>query len=576
MTERRPNVIFLSIDSLRLDHTGLAAGGGRSVTPRIDRLAENAVICENAFSLGPFTQSACIQFMTSSRPLSYGGFDGGAWGRPKTILHRFHDAGYRTTAFSTLHWVNRFTGYGEGIDAEHQLFTLNSLVGVCVGNAESSLSLFGKGELSAADMLRVVTPVFRHFFRSADEYCALRGVDGGAQRKAHPESLLVNAGYDYRRVSRVIAKHREAFERDPESYVRQHFETIPDAHEWIARDWYYCRRPMKLVTEALFRLTNRLVRLANPDLALCRDNRFKSYVDAHSIADSVIGAIGAADRDAPFFMWAHFMDNHLPYVSGRGRKWYRQTPDILAELGLPADINPAETFRDVRPDTPERWAAYSALYQAAIFDVDRQIGRIVDALAEAGLADDTVVALCSDHGEEFGEHGNYAHFFTFYDHNVRVPLLFHGPGIGHKRVDSLVSLLDVAPTLAELAGLDPDPEWDGRNVASAEAAGRDHVVMETFFGGNCEFARRPLYFAVRSRGHKYMWKEYRDPRDSFTLDGSELYDVAADPAEKNNLYRPDHPVAVELHQAIVDRTVQIAEIDAARTEAIKSSVGSTG
>ncbi len=173
MTGIPPNVLMLTVDALRADRMSFH-GYDRPTTPHLERLAARSVVCDNAFSLGPFTQSACIQFMTSSRPLSYGGYDDGAVGRPQTIFKRFHDAGYRTTALSTLHWVNRFFGYGDGLDSEHQLFILNTLVGVAEARTRNSLSLYRAGEIEAPEMLATVAPVIAGLFDNVAEYCALR------------------------------------------------------------------------------------------------------------------------------------------------------------------------------------------------------------------------------------------------------------------------------------------------------------------------------------------------------------------------------------------------------------------
>jgi glucan phosphoethanolaminetransferase (alkaline phosphatase superfamily) len=69
-----PNIIFLSVDAMRFDHTGLG-DYARPTTPTLNRMRDNAVFCPNAFSLAPFTQSACIQMLTSTRPFSFGGYD---------------------------------------------------------------------------------------------------------------------------------------------------------------------------------------------------------------------------------------------------------------------------------------------------------------------------------------------------------------------------------------------------------------------------------------------------------------------------------------------------------------------
>ncbi len=184
-----------------------------------------------------------------------------------------------------------------------------------------------------------------------------------------------------------------------------------------------------------------------------------------------------------------------------------------------------------------------------------------------GLGENTLILVSGDHGEELGEHGDLGHNFSFYEHNARVPMLFRiGKGKG-QRIGSLVTSLDLAPTIASLAGIDPAPGWEGEPVTSPAVAERPHIVMETFFGGNCIFEHRPLYMGVRTKRYKYIWKEFRDPRDTFSPDGHELYDLDADPGEQNNLYRPDHPVVADLNPVIVARLREIPEISPARIDA---------
>ena len=101
-----------------------------------------------------------------------------------------------------------------------------------------------------------------------------------------------------------------------------------------------------------------------------RAARFKQYVDAPTLADKTISLIRDRDREKPFLLWAHFMDTHIPYVSGRGRKWYRQTPGYLTRLGYPPDLDPALGFGDERPREPADQETVSALYDAAVLTTD--------------------------------------------------------------------------------------------------------------------------------------------------------------------------------------------------------------
>lgn len=567
-----PNVLLLTIDALRADRTSLH-GYHRPTTPNLERLAEDAVVCERAFSLGPFTQSACVQMFTSTRPLAYGGFDAGATGRPETLFKRFQSAGYRTTALSTLHWVNRFFGYGSGLNEEYQLFTPNTLVGVAVAVMRSSLQGFQDGTIPEDAMRAVVEPVVAKLFDDAEEYCCLRRARARELAHDFPDSLLVNAGYNFARLERLIARHRRAFEADRGAYIGRHLSGIPKPHEWLAQEWRYRRAPAKLASELVFRAGNRLVALLDARLAGMREARFKHYVDAPTLADKTISLIRDRNQEKPFLLWAHFMDTHVPYVSGRGRQWYRQTPGYLARLGYPPDLDPALNFRHERPREPADQETVSALYDAAVLSTDEQIGRIVVALDEMGLSEDTIVAICGDHGEELGDHGDVGHYFLFYEHNVHTPMLFRRRGMPPQRIESLVTSLDLAPTVAALAGVAPASGWEGAPVTKDAGGTREHVIMETVYGGNCVFEHRPIYLAVRTETHKFIWKEYRDPRDDFSPDGPQLYDLVADPRETTNLYRPDHPVVKALNLVLARRLADMPEIVPERIVAAFGDVG---
>lgn len=555
----RPNVIFLGADAVRADHTSLC-GYARPTTPSLERLAAQSLVCDNAFSLAPFTQPASVQTFTSSRPLSYGGYDMGATGRPPTLFRHFKDAGYRTYALSTLHWVNRYFGYGDGLDVEYQLYTLNTVAGVAVAITRNSIAGYIAGDIPEDEMLSVVGPVFSKMFGDCSDYCENRLSSDEEYRRDFSHSLLVNAEYDFRKVRRIIERHSASFADDPAAYIRQWFQTIPRSHEWLGREWYYCRKPSKLAAEALVRGANAVRRRFDPDAAMVQDNRFKQYVDAPSIGDKVIDILQKHDGKRPLFLWAHFMDTHLPYVSGGGRRWWRETGRYLEATGHDPSISPAVAFRSGLPADKTEWDELSALYDASILGVDEQIGRIADAVDALGMGDNTIIAFCGDHGEELGEHGNHSHYFLPYEHNIGIPMLYRVPGRRAERIDGLTSLLDVAPTLSSLAGLTPDPAWEGVPVTDRSIDDRNHVIVECFYGGNCLFNDRPIYAGVRTRTHKYFWKEFRDPKDWQSRDGDELYDLMADPDEQNNLYRPDHPLLPQMQQYIANRLAELPEI----------------
>jgi arylsulfatase A-like enzyme len=110
-------------------------------------------------------------------------------------------------------------------------------------------------------------------------------------------------------------------------------------------------------------------------------------------------------------------------------------------------------------------------YDAEIAFADEHIGRVIAALAKAGLSSTTIVAVTSDHGEEFGEHGQRFHARSLFNQVVRVPMIVLNPGSRPTTIDEPVSLADVVPTLLDLAGIDIPDGMSGQSLAAAVRGG---------------------------------------------------------------------------------------------------------
>ena len=576
MKNKPPNILILTIDALRADRTSLL-GYNRPTTPTLERLAKNSIVCEQAVALSTFTQSACIQLLTSSRPLSYGGYDHGAIGRPNTLFKSLKDQGYRTTSLASLHWANRYYGYGPGLDQEFPLFSLNTFAGVVIVMLRNTLIAFNNKTINEHTMVSEARPILKKFFSDITDFCNWQMANEIEIKLNFPDSPMVNAGYDYPRILKLIERHNAEFQENISSYLRKYL--IPTtaksdwSNQWLIKEWFYMRQPGLLIREAANRVSNKVLKYFSPALSKARNNRFKHYVDAASLADQVIRSIKNHDTEKPFCIWTHFMDTHMPYVSGRGRYWYKETPEYLKKLGHKTNYSPAMTF-DLKPQCPEDKDGFSALYDASILSTDTEIGRIIDALEMLGLRENTLIAISGDHGEELGEHGNWGHYFTLYEHNTRIPMMFHHPKYGETRIQEQVSTLDFAPTITNLLGLKPDDAWKGTAV-NDKGEKQTLLLMETFYGGNCMFENRPLYFAVRSSKLLYLWKEYCDPADKYSPDGLELYNYISDPYQSNNIYDDTHPELPKFNLLIAERMAEIPEISDQRIIKAFGKIGQT-
>jgi arylsulfatase A-like enzyme len=175
-------------------------------------------------------------------------------------------------------------------------------------------------------------------------------------------------------------------------------------------------------------------------------------------------------------------------------------------------------------------------YDEALSHLDEQLGRLLAALRETGLAERTVVVLLGDNGYMMGERGiggpdsGADGKQVPYESSLRVPLVLLGPGLSRGLISDLpVSSMDLPPTLLALAGLPVPDSWPGRNLLAALAGKLE--IGEAFAEWSDEKSDKfgnLAFRAVRTPKHKLIiWK---DPAKS-----DELYDLVADPAETHNL-----------------------------------------
>jgi arylsulfatase A-like enzyme len=161
------------------------------------------------------------------------------------------------------------------------------------------------------------------------------------------------------------------------------------------------------------------------------------------------------------------------------------------------------------------------LYDGAITYLDAFIGFLIELLEEKHLIDNTIIVLVSDHGEEFMEHGGLYHS-TFYDEILHVPLIIYTPfGQNMRSIEQIVRIIDVAPTLLDLIGVEQHESFQGRSLVDA-AENEFNLVAPA------EYHYRS---ALRTRHFKYIFTPYVSGRKYET----ELYNISLDPKETNDM-----------------------------------------
>ncbi|MEA2651667.1 MAG: hypothetical protein QOI85_1388 [Chloroflexota bacterium] len=231
--------------------------------------------------------------------------------------------------------------------------------------------------------------------------------------------------------------------------------------------------------------------------------------------------------DRPFFIFVNYMETHEPYlppypfnrsfVSARFSPWrvVRSTgrrDEILAQQGRTRD---------------EDLEILEAMYDGTVRYADEKVAELTEMLRADGRLDATFLAVTSDHGDAFGEHGHLGHRLTLYEELLRVPLVIRYPPRfqGGTRVREPVPIGDLHPTILELAGVEVGNEADFRSLL-ADPVERPIIAENTGPKSIDGLVSRTL----REGDLKLVWRS--DGRH-------ELYDLAVDPGERENLAARD-------------------------------------
>ena len=252
------------------------------------------------------------------------------------------------------------------------------------------------------------------------------------------------------------------------------------------------------------------------------------------------GRANAAGDRAPFFLLASFIHPHDPYVA-KPEFWDLYSDD---DIELPSSPEATDPFsRRVMdgieassvPLTDEEVRRARRAYLANVSYFDSKVGAMVKALEDIGELDNTIVIVTADHGDMLGERGLW-YKMSFFEHAVRVPLIFAGPGVVQGQTANACSLIDLFPTFIDLAGhgVGDMASCEGRSLmplARGEASEHDLAISEYC----AEMTGHPVFMIRRGRW-KYIACE-GDPPQLFDLvdDPGEMSNLATDPAQADRL-----------------------------------------
>ena len=275
-------------------------------------------------------------------------------------------------------------------------------------------------------------------------------------------------------------------------------------------------------------------------------DRFLQVDSDDTLLDSLHAWLTEPAIDQPFFAYCHFIGPHMPY---------HFVPGVSDEFLSPQKGNalaarfPTRDSLYEQPISAEQRDDLLRLYDGMIRDTDRRVAVLLQEIDKQQLTDQTLVILTADHGEEFGEHGEWEHGHSLKDEVLHVPLIIAPPGRQEStRRDELLGSIHLAPTVLYFLGIAAPNEFAGSSIIPNPARAMQRPVLsENLLYGDQRSS-------LRTRDLKYIY--------NFSAYREEVYDLATDPRELRNLGEDPqwrlraHLLYNEFQNTFIDRTAK--------------------
>ena len=238
--------------------------------------------------------------------------------------------------------------------------------------------------------------------------------------------------------------------------------------------------------------------------------------------------LGFADEQVKagkrFFLSSIAFEPHTPYIYHQGITEHYVKGEFDPAIGKSPDgVILTQIVKGTLTMTPARWQQLRGLYDGEVEFLDQCYGTLVDGLATRGLANDTAVILLADHGEGFFEHGSLGHAYGHWFEVTQVPLVLWVPGLTDKEitVDTVVSHVDVAPTILDLMGLPPEPRMQGQSLLPMALRQGPWVprVMPSEYGRSYSLRSANLRYIVDYGGQETLFDTLADPIEKTDVKG---------------------------------------------------------
>jgi arylsulfatase A-like enzyme len=482
----QPNILIIMCDQLRSDYLGYA-GNPLAQTPNIDALAARGTVFENAYVANPICQPNRASILTGQMPSSHGVRTNGITLDPRNMTYgdELRAAGYKTFYTGKSHFQN--FGGPRGIRPGQYDGNSGNDATVSPGDGWNEFELKVRHDAGWVDMPK---PYY--------------GFDVTELAMAHADTAMGH----FRHWMIERGGH-------PDKLCGPH-NALP--HEGTHPQVWRTRVPEELYSTTYV------------------TEKATSYLDE------------SAKTGTPFCVVASYPDPHHPW-SPPGKWFDMVSPDAVELPKTYGDTHEHSMphYKNMKANpggpmmfgplpwhaTPEQVREIIALTHGYMGFVDWGVGQLMAALKRNNQLDNTIIIFTSDHGDMMGDHGMVLKVAMHYRGCIGVPLIVSAPGKAAGRSTALVSSIDIAPTLLELAGAAPFVGVQGKSLAPImddhRATVRDALLIEEDQNHDFALQGRPLKMRTLVTAEARMTRYYHS-------DHGELFDLNSDPDEMNNLF----------------------------------------
>lgn len=498
MKNNQPNIVYIIIDSLRYDRLGVS-GYQPALTPNLDELALSGTNCVQHFSTGCASQFSIPGIFTSSLPFDYGGYNAGILNRPHSFVELLQKGGYQTIGLTTCHWFSSYYGVTRGFDQYTHLIDIDPWLNQSyIAQLGEPIQRWMANMVSDTSISDFLHSTYGSILEKTLEY--LDDLDRVGAEERYPRR-------EQRR--REVIAEQNLLAKSP--------LLIADKLKVLGAD-YRNAMGIKLVNKKLIdKFEKKKTRMAWMNRKVFLRAPRKAY-EAHTVNRHVQQHL-AEERENPFFLFLHYFDLHEA-------KFLVPNLSFSRLQGLPIDV--------IRTMKGRPKGLGGRFYDVGLSNIDRRIGELCYCFEQNGLLEDTVFVITGDHGKESGfvrgTGSDLSRKFT--DDFLQVPLIVKGPGVRQETVSSLMSHLDVAPTLLELAGVENPKEFLGLPLSRRRSKSVDHLIFENAGRGRCDLNEKTLYLGVRTEKVKVVFEA-----NKFSPVEREVYDLQSDSMETKNLIK---------------------------------------